>query len=177
MDNSAGRGRETEAWSKAEEADLERAELARLNNEAAAEQAAEQIVVANEAARRLGQIGVENGAMEVHSEVFTPQGELVQDNLEELRPEEFVGEETPVTELGRLAEDQEDLARELQQGVKREYRLVEKSTKGLVQTVTSQVDQLLGAKEFEVADLVQNYNQWNREALDLYYQRSIGGRN
>ncbi len=126
-------------------------------------------------ARRVGWQVVDGGLHEV-ADIETA-GELSRDQTEVENPELIVGEDTAVQRAEYLAEDREDLQRELGEGLKFEAKVAARSQEAVARAVMPQVEKMVSSKSFRPSDLERVYRQGVNSMLVDVLGRSVGERN
>ncbi len=102
--------------------------------------------------------------------------ELVRDEQEIMRPEEFVGEETKLQEEERLQADRENLETEEGQGRSFEVRIMANSQEKVAELAMPQIKEITKGKSFSPAELERSRNWFTNELLRVFNRR-IGDRN
>ncbi len=102
--------------------------------------------------------------------------ELVRDEQEIMRPEEFAGEETKLQEEERLRADRENLETEEGQGRSFEVRIMANSQEKVAELAMPQIKEITKGKSFSPAELERSRNWFTNELLRVFNRR-IGDRN
>lgn len=110
-------------------------------------------------------------------ETVISSAELARDRQEIAHPDEYIGDESALQIRERLAEDRDDLRRELGEGLKFEAKIAKRGQERITADAVHEVDQLMGRANFRPAEMAAIYRKYGNQLLSAVENRRIGDRN